>query len=157
MRARGTLASAVLTLSLVASIATAARGSSDSGLAAPIAGALPRTRFSVSLRTVADGFRSPTSAAIAPGISDHLYVGRRRDLGVRPAEPLPDVVRPGDRERWTGDTGQDNIEETMSSTAAELRLAREGGHVPLASGVAVVAGRQLRDQGNRGGCHQSGR
>jgi hypothetical protein len=51
-----------------------AGASIDRGLDDPIPGRLPATNFSVSLRTVADGFTSPTSAAVAPGIDDRLFV-----------------------------------------------------------------------------------
>jgi hypothetical protein len=68
-----TLTSVVVCV-IVAALALPAGADRKAGLKDPIPGSLPTTRFSVSLQTIADGFHSPTSAAVAPGIANRLYV-----------------------------------------------------------------------------------
>jgi glucose/arabinose dehydrogenase len=72
MRARSIVHSAVVVCTLVGALALPA--GATPGLEDPIPGALPTTRFTVSLQTVADGFNSPTSAAVAPGVANRLFV-----------------------------------------------------------------------------------
>jgi glucose/arabinose dehydrogenase len=67
-------ASVITLFCVVLSMALPAGASPTQGLDDPIPGALPTTQFSVSLQTIADGFNSPTSAALAPGIATRLFV-----------------------------------------------------------------------------------
>jgi glucose/arabinose dehydrogenase len=74
VRAPYSIPGAVVVSALVVALAIPANARVNQGLDDPIPGSLPTTTFSVSLETVADGFTSPTSAAIAPGVLDRLFV-----------------------------------------------------------------------------------
>lgn len=74
MRARYNVLPAFVVCALGVALALPAGAGIKRGLDDPIPGALPATGFSVSLQTVADGFNSPTSAAVAPGVAKRLFV-----------------------------------------------------------------------------------
>src|SRR5690349_14654205 len=74
VRSRRTIPFALAASAVVLMLAVPAGAGTTQGLEDPIPGSLPHTAFSVSLQTVADGFNSPTSAAVAPGIDDRLFV-----------------------------------------------------------------------------------
>lgn len=74
MRARNKVFPGVAVCALVIAFSLPAGAGVKPGLKDPIPGALPTTGFSVSLQTVADGFHSPTSAAVAPGVANRLFV-----------------------------------------------------------------------------------
>jgi hypothetical protein len=68
------MSTAVSVMVVMVALALPAGAQPALGLQDPIPGRLPSTDFSVSLQTVATGFVSPTSASIAPGIADRLFV-----------------------------------------------------------------------------------
>jgi glucose/arabinose dehydrogenase len=74
VRAPYRISAAVVVGAFVVALTLPAGAGVEQGLDDPIPGALPTTTFSVSLDTVADGFTSPTSAAVAPGVPGRLFV-----------------------------------------------------------------------------------
>src|SRR5919198_6119501 len=59
---------------LVVAAAVLPAAARDRGLQDPIPAPIPNSHFTVGLRTVASGLVSPTSATVAPGVNDRLYV-----------------------------------------------------------------------------------